>query len=189
MSFTRFHDDPCRIQKQLQESTDVGRHTLNVPGWGDKPCYMEDPYYRLQTWGANLMTNSINLESDLRGLTRNVNRDCIKENDYQGNAIQSNEMNYPTCNPSTEQSRVTHPAWTTRDLEQVNWSILPLNPQENTCFPFQNNLNTRILERDYFLAKGPCVKNVKDTSLPTKPFGSNPNNNFPQTCLSTNSCS
>jgi len=41
------------------------------------------------------------------------------------------------------------PAWTARDLEQVDWYILPLNPQENTCFPFQNNLNTRILEKDY----------------------------------------
>ena len=28
----RFHDDPCRINKQLQESTDPGRYMLNVPG-------------------------------------------------------------------------------------------------------------------------------------------------------------
>ena len=25
MAFTRFHDDPARIKKQLQESTDPGR--------------------------------------------------------------------------------------------------------------------------------------------------------------------
>ena len=25
MSFTRFHDDPCRIAKQQQESTDPGK--------------------------------------------------------------------------------------------------------------------------------------------------------------------
>ena len=31
MSFTRFHDDPCRIQKQLQETTDVGKYILDVP--------------------------------------------------------------------------------------------------------------------------------------------------------------
>jgi hypothetical protein len=42
------------------------------------------------------------------------------------------------------------PAWTARDLEQVDWYTLPLNPQENTCMPFINNLNTRILEKDYF---------------------------------------
>ena len=70
MSFTRFHDDPCRIAKQLQESTGTGKYMLNVPGNGDKPCFMEDPFCRLQKWGANLQTNSINLESDLLGLSR-----------------------------------------------------------------------------------------------------------------------
>jgi len=50
-----------------------------------------------------------------------------------------------------------NPAWLYRDLEQNNFDILPLNPQENTCIPFQNNLNTRILERDYFTA---CKKFV-----------------------------
>ena len=86
MSFTRFHDDPCRINKQLQESTDPGRYMLNVPGNGDKPCFMEDPYIRLQKWGANLHTNTINLESELIGLSinknknRNNNRDCITGN-------------------------------------------------------------------------------------------------------------
>ena len=78
MSFTRFYDDPCRIEKQLQESTGTGRYMLNVPGnMGDNPCYMEDPYIRAQKWGGNLRTNTINLESDLMGLSRNLNNDCI----------------------------------------------------------------------------------------------------------------
>ena len=41
MSFTRFHDDECRIMKQLQESTDIGSYHLNVPGNGDKPYYFD----------------------------------------------------------------------------------------------------------------------------------------------------
>ena len=77
MSFTRFHDDPCRIKKQLQESTGIGKYMLNVPGTGDKPCFMEDPYIRLKQWGANLRTNTINLESDLIGLSRPNTKDCI----------------------------------------------------------------------------------------------------------------
>ena len=77
MSFTRFYDDNCRIEKQLQEITGSGRYMLNTPGPGNKPCFMEDPYLRLQQWGANLKTNSINLESDLRGLTRSANKDCL----------------------------------------------------------------------------------------------------------------
>ena len=103
MSFTRFHDDPCRIQKQLQESTGLGRYMLNVPGNGDKPCFMEDPYIRMQKWGANLMTNPINLESDLLGLTRNSNRDCLSENEYTLNSAKTSKINYPTCNPITDQ--------------------------------------------------------------------------------------
>jgi hypothetical protein len=132
-----------------------GRYMLNVPGNGDKPCFMEDPFIRLQKWGANLRTNTINLESDLLGLTRKSNRDCIEQNNYRSNNVSSKLIEYPLCNPSTEQSRATHPAWMVRDLEQVKYAILPLNPQENTCIPFQNNLNTRLIERDQFVAKIP----------------------------------
>jgi hypothetical protein len=155
MAFTRFHDDPCRINKQLQESTGIGRYMLNVPGNGSKPLYMEDPHIRMQKWGANLMTNTVNLESDLLGLSRNNNRDDIEKNEYKLNAVKTNQVNYDNGNATTDQSRVTHPAWEYRDLEQTKYSILPLNPQENTCFPFQNNLSTRILEKDTFVAKAP----------------------------------
>jgi len=155
MAFTRFHDDPCRINKQLQESTGLGRYMLNVPGNGSKPLYMDDPFIRMQKWGGNLMTNTVNLESDLFGLSRNYNRDDIKTNEYRLNAVKTNQVQYESANPSTDQSRATHPAWTFRDLEQTHYSILPLNPQENTCITFQNNLNTRILEKDNYVAKAP----------------------------------
>jgi len=157
MAFTRFHDDPCRIKKQLQESTDQGRYILNVPGNGEKPYYMDDPYLRLQRWGGNLMTNTINVENDLKGLTRPINRDCSVENDYKKHTAKSSSIEYPKMGTITDQSRATHPAWMSRDLEQVNWSILQLNPQENTCIPFQNNLNTRIIEKDKFVPSYPCI--------------------------------
>lgn len=156
MSFTRFHDDPCRIKKQLQESTGPGRYMINKPGWGANPCFMDDPHIRMEQWGANLQTNTINLESDLLGLTRPLTKDC-QSNNYKTASVKSEPINYKTCNPFTEQSRVTNPAWWYRDLEQNHNYILPLNPQENTCIPFQNNLNTRILEKDYFVAKAPCI--------------------------------
>jgi hypothetical protein len=66
----------------------------------------------------------------------------------------------------TEESRTIMPAWTARDLEQVDWYHLPLNPQENTCLPFQNNLSTRILEKDYFVSKIPCENNNHLFPLP-----------------------
>jgi len=160
MAFTRFNDDPCRIKKQLQESTDIGRYILNVPGNGTNPFYIDDPHIRLQGWGANLRTNTINLENDLKCLTRPLNKDCIEINNYKNTNIKTNKINYPTIQKSiTEQPRMTHPAWTARDLEQVNWYILPLNPQENTCLPFHNNLNTRILEKDYYTKTRICNQN------------------------------
>jgi hypothetical protein len=82
MAFTRFHDDPCRIKKRLQESTDQGRYILDVPGNGSTPYYIDDPHLRLQKWGGNLMTDSINIENDLKGLTRSINQDCLLKNNY-----------------------------------------------------------------------------------------------------------
>ena len=151
MANTRIFYDPCRTIKNLQQATGPGRHTLNVPGNGETPDYMEDPHIRIQGWGANLRTNCINLESDMRGLTRSLNRDCLGKDNYEVNAVPTERIRYPSNNQLyTEQSRAIMPAWTARDLEQVDWYTLPLDPQENTCKPFLNNLSTRILEKDYY---------------------------------------
>ena len=80
MAFSSIKSDPCRIAKELQQSTGSGRHIMNVPGPGSNVGFMEDPFIRLQKWGANLMTNTINLESDLMGLSRSLNKDCVELN-------------------------------------------------------------------------------------------------------------
>jgi len=160
MAFTRFHDDPCRIQKKLQETTGAGRYILNMPGTGDMPAFMDDPFIRMQKWGANLMTNTVNLESDLRGLTRHLSRDYKQSDEYTKRAVKTETVKYPTIQAMTEQPRATHPAWTARDLEQVNWYLLPLDPQENTCFTFENNISTRILEKDNYVTCPPNLKNM-----------------------------
>ena len=153
MSFTRFYDDPCRITKQVQESTGPGRYAVNVPGNGLKPYFMEDPFIRLQGWGGNLMTNPVDLESNLLGLSERLGKP------NKSKLPDSHAVNYPSCPVTTEQPRTTNPAWTARDLEQVNWYILPMDPQENVNIPFPNNISTRILEKDYFVAKDPCLLN------------------------------
>ena len=167
MACTRFFYDDCRTKKQLQQSTDPGRWVLNVPGNGSNPCYMEDPQIIIQKWGANLRTNTINLESELRGVNRPINRDCLEKDNYKKYNVSNQAISYPTCNTlSTEQSRATNPAWWYRDIEQVDWYYPPLNPQENTCLPFHNNLSTRILEKDYFTPKRDCVVNESKNYLP-----------------------
>jgi hypothetical protein len=191
MAFTRFHDDPCRIEKQLQQATDPGRWILNVPGYGDRPEYMADPHIRIQTWGGNLMTNCIDLESELRGVSKRINKDCLGKDEYTKYNVPTNQINYPTNkNLYTEESRTIMPAWTARDLEQVDWYTLPLNPQENTCMPFQNNLSTRILEKDYFVMnKFECPTSMVPGDLPVnqgKKSLSYPQG--PQICTHENSC-
>jgi len=156
MAFTRFHDDDARISKQLQQSTDVGRYILNVPGNGSNPSYIADPHIRIQGWGGALMTNSVNLESELLGVTKRLGKDCLGENEYIKIKTHTNHVQYPTSrNLYTEESRSICPAWTFRDLEQVDWYYPQLNPQENVCLPFHNNISTRILEKDNFSPLSP----------------------------------
>jgi hypothetical protein len=156
MSNTRKFYDSCRTNKELQQSTDPGRYMLNVPGNGDKPAYMADPQIILQKWGGNLWSDSVNLESKLLGYTEAINtKDCLgkNKNTLPGQPIlNSHPISYPvSVHLTTDQSRASHPAWLYRDLEQVDWHYLPLNPQENTCMPFQNNLSSRIIQKDYFI--------------------------------------
>jgi len=163
MAFTRFHDDPCRIMKQLQQSTDPCLYYLNQPGNGSSPPFMGDPQILLQKWGANLRTNTINLESSLIGMDRRLGRDCLGAA-YPNTTPASRQINYPVYQKEiTEQPRTTNPAWNARDLEQTSWWILPLDPQENVCLPFQNNLDTRKLEKDNYM---PC--GYTQTSPPVK---------------------
>lgn len=169
MAFTRFSYDSDRIKKQLQQSTDPGRFVLNVPGPGASVEFIEDPHIRLTKWAGNMHTNTVNLESDLRGLTRNLNRDHINKNNYDTRSVVTTATQHPVCGKShTAQSRATHPAWNYRDLEQVNWSILPMDPQEHVCMTFQNNLTTRTLEKDHYRRKQPCINTNPSANLKPK---------------------
>jgi hypothetical protein len=158
MSFIKLSYDQCSLNKQLQESTGPGIYMLDTPTpTKDRTCFVEDPFIRLQKWGANVRTNTTNIESDLYGLTRNNTKDCISKNQYNLNKVNSVSITYPICDQTTEQTRVTHPAWEIRDLEQTKRYILPLNPQENTCLPFHNNLSTRIIEKNSHVTHIPCT--------------------------------
>ena len=153
MAETRFNSDPCRLAKHLQQQTDGGRYMLNTPGPGETPCFIEDPQIILQKWGANTRTNTVNLESELFNVNRPISRDCFHKDEYTRFEFTSKQIQYPNCSQGiTDQSRTTNPAWLYRDLEQNNFDYLHLNPQENICLPFISNVNTRIIEKDNFVA-------------------------------------
>lgn len=179
MSFTRFHDDPDRIKKQLQQSTDVGRYQINVPGPGDKPLYMEDPYVRAQMWAGNIMTNSVDIETELFGLSRRLNRDSADNYHHSESASVATRTNKIIECPvrggsAVEQSRATHPAWMLRDMERDNWKMLHFDPQENVFMPFFNNLNTRVIEKDRFVPQMTVPNLSDDTYFSVHPTNKNP---------------
>ena len=157
MALTRFNDDPCRISKKLQQMTDQGRWILDVPGNGDKPCFILDPQIIPQKWGANLMTNVTDVQSYLLGITNNLNRDCINNsNEYKKLNVRTVPISYPICDNflTTEQSRAIMPPWTSRENSfKEHRHILLHNPQENIEIPFDNLISTRILEKDNFSSK------------------------------------
>ena len=157
MSFTRFHDDPHRIKKQNEETSFTGRYMLNTPGPGVDLPFMEDPQLRLQKGGGNLQTNTVNLESDLRGLTRRHNRDNIALNQHAKTNVSSSMPTYRKESPFIEESRSSHPAWMYKDLEQTRWEDPLLNPLNGLDKQFQENIQTRILEKDQFRPRIPVV--------------------------------
>lgn len=156
MAFTRFHDDPARIQKQLQQQTDQERWYLDVPGHGEKPDFVLDPHIIAQKWGANLYTKSTDIHSSLLGIDRHLNRDTLKVNGidpYKKEQLYASPIDYKDTREflTTEQSRAILPAWTLKDKPQNHAYFLFHNPQANTEKPFTNLVSTRILEKDYFV--------------------------------------
>lgn len=144
-----FNNDPARKQKRLEESVYPGLRQLNTPSCGNYLPFQEDPHIRLQQWGGNLMMDTINLESDLKGMTRNAYRGDVME--YTRHRVPEQQVNYPVASPFVEETRSVVPAWQFRekDVSNRHWDYPILNPQSVGIFyPFQRNIQTRILVKD-----------------------------------------
>jgi hypothetical protein len=132
MSCTRFSEDSARIRKQNEIITFQGRYQLEAPGPGANLPFQEDPHIRLTKWGANACLNSTNVESDLRGLSTIKKQDttggmigtkslshCIPE--YKSVAAPQVRATFGTAAAFVEDTRITCPAWTYRDIEFSQW--------------------------------------------------------------------
>lgn len=151
MSLTRFNDDPARIRKNIQESIYSGNYAISTPGIGLDIPFMEDPFIRLQGWGANLMTNARDVENELFGLGRPSGRHYATEQyEYKKNIKKNIITSYPTESSCVEQSRATNPAWMYKDQDHTRWENPFINPQANLEMPFINNIQTRTIEKDRF---------------------------------------
>jgi hypothetical protein len=141
MAFTRTKYDDCRIVKQLQQSTDPSRWTMNVPG--NNIQFIEDPYIRIQKWGANMSANPVSLESELTGRNTTLSRGDIKSS--------SNPQYTPKTYPSnssciTDQSRATNPAFLYRDLT----THIPVLFNRPIQFSSRDEIDTRLLAKNNY---------------------------------------
>ena len=147
--FTSFRNDPARIKKEMEISTYSGRYALDVPGPGLDLPFMEEPQIRVQYWGANLQTNRVDLEGELFSINRKISRDYNDQDQYKKFTVESQPIqSFSTKNPFVEESRSTNPAFMYRELETNRWEFPWLNPQANIEKPFNDNIQTRILEKD-----------------------------------------
>lgn len=159
MSFTRFHDDPARIKKENLEISSMNDYIFNVPGCtsGIRVPHFEDPHLRQQKGGGHVMTNMVGVESVLRNTVRPLNRDQVELN-YKSVKIPGSQSAYtvPPVNISktiVSETRATHPVFEYREKSTHRNDYLWHNPQNFVFLPFQNNLDTNILEKDYYNLK------------------------------------
>lgn len=151
MAWTRYHDEPIRMAKRAQENRLMEQWILDVPGNGLRPYYIEDPHIRIQKWGGNLMTNTINLESELMGLGK-VYTKCDANKNYEQLNTVTHPMQYPTYDKAlTHDPRITHPAWALKGQQKEKWDILLYDPQQHTQRPFSNLIDTRITVKEHYV--------------------------------------
>lgn len=150
MTSTKIFNDKVRKEKQLDEITFQGRYTMNVPGNGTMMPFIEDPYVRLDKWGANFATNKIDLDSHLKNLDRKLNKDFVDLN--QPSKIKIKEPNYPSESFNIKSSFISEPAWHLKEREDTYIFELGKDVELKTI-PFQHNLGTRLYEKDMYCKK------------------------------------
>ncbi len=144
MAFTRFHDDPARIEKRLLERTYEGQYQINTPGNGES--YVNDIHIRLQRWGANLRSNPFEINESLR---RNQ---VLVKYDQPYVEVVNRKKDCPERQFGVDETRTSLPAWTFRDKSQLRTDYLFEDPQQNIWRKFDNNCPTRMLEKDHYVS-------------------------------------
>jgi hypothetical protein len=150
--FTSFRNDPARIKKEMEMSSFSGRYALDVPGPGLDLPFVEDAQVRLQKWGANLQSNRVDLECELFSINRKISRDYNDQDEYKKFTVESFPIQaFSSRNPFVEESRSSCPAFMFREFETNRFETPWINPQANIEKPFNDNIQTRILEKDNYI--------------------------------------
>lgn len=165
MAFTRSFYDKEHVRSRLNDDYNNINYIVNVPGNGKTPYYIDDPQIRMQKFGANLSYNLVDINSSLIGLNQVLSRDQSEGNNGRnGNSTPFNDnfskISFPSFKKAvTDQPRMMMPAWTLRDQEQNEWEYLHYNPQIKSEIHFENNISSRILEKDNYNSNKSIIVN------------------------------
>ena len=131
--FTRTKDRTDKIRYDVGVMSYSNNYTFNTPGNGTSLAYMESPNIRLQQWGGNIRTNMGEIENDLRGQTRRLNRDDINENNYKKKEVVSSPLTFETTSIKHENTRLDDNRFDVLDSCLTNSMTLFLHedPQKN----------------------------------------------------------
>jgi hypothetical protein len=120
MSSTRIGNDAFRQQDNNKLSTEIGRYILNTPGNGIDNPYINDINIRLQYWGANIRTDSINIENKLFNVGERLSTHNLTTNNNYLIKKTAEPLIFPINNSNiTDNTRMLYPIYTTRDMETV----------------------------------------------------------------------
>jgi hypothetical protein len=182
MASTRTKYDEVHTAQSALDISNIQAYTYNVPGPGSFVPYHDDPFLRLQKWGGNMRTNTFDIDSDLKGLTRKINKSHMDSQNYKDFAALSQPVVFPTELSWVQQPRTSEPAWELREHSNFRWEKPFISPQHaigayhSGSFglerPFQENICTRMIERDRPVSRvPPPFFNVSDY-LPSEPVNS-----------------
>lgn len=146
MASTNIKNDPGRIKKQLEIMTGPSRWTMNVPGNGLDLPFITDPNIRMQEWGSNFATNFVDIDNNLKGLGRNLTKECMSSQ-YKNIDIKS--KSYPNKSFNVNTTSISNPAFNLRD--SVNHRAFSITDDNHNNFyeiPFNTDLGTRMYEKD-----------------------------------------
>jgi hypothetical protein len=163
-SFNRRRYDGCKTTDDLRLTTGPGRYQLDVPNGYCDASYVKEPTTRQQRWGASLNAQYIktDVESDLLNMSRPTTRTaCGQYNPQtnkvnQGSTVPPKETSFPQVF-----SRLIDPPCTGRAQGWNRWEWLCDNPQETVMVPFDNQVTTRLQQKDQFR---PCIPKPVDTN-------------------------
>tara|TARA_B100000401_G_scaffold438429_1_gene387044 strand:- start:12078 stop:12524 length:447 start_codon:yes stop_codon:yes gene_type:complete len=144
--FTRTKDTNEKIQYDLNLLTKSNNYTFGKPGNGTAPPFIEDTHIRLQQWGANKRQNITEIEHDLFGQTRKLNRDT-PETEYLKNAYKSTAPTYKTDSIKNDHTKIRDNFYDDREvsLQNPRTHILNEDPQKN--IRYLNPKSTRYDEK------------------------------------------